>query len=107
MQISSKHILTDLKHFYKRFSTLQAKETLPASKKQRNRKTKMSVPQIMTIMILYHLSDYRHFKIFYEEMILKFHRKHFKKALSYSRFIRLRERALLPLVIYLQTKIQA
>ena len=49
----------------------------------------MSVSEIMTIVILFHLSHYRTFKDFYNECLLMNMRKYFPKFVSYSRFVEL------------------
>ncbi len=53
--------------FSKLFDEAIKKKTLEeADKKRRNRKFKMSDSEVMTILILFHLSRYRDLKAFYE-----------------------------------------
>ena len=56
-------------------------------KKRRNRAFKMSDSEIITILILFHLSGYRTLKAFYTQMICKEWRQHFPVVLSYNRFV--------------------
>ena len=56
-------------------------------KKSRNRAFKMSDSEIITILILFHLSGYRTLKAFYTQMICKEWRQHFPVVLSYNRFV--------------------
>ncbi len=57
--------------------------------------------EIMTILILFHLSHYRDFKHFYLEHIWKYHHNDFPTLLSYTRFIRVAPSVLAPLCSYL------
>ncbi len=56
--------------------------------------------EIMTIMILFHQSNFRTFKHFYF-FIYEHHRKEFPKMPCYSRFIALQKSAFIPLFAYL------
>ena len=47
----------------------------------------MSDSEIITILILFHLSGYRTLKAFYTQMICKEWRLHFPVVLSYNRFV--------------------
>lgn len=62
---------------------------LPLPPGKRQRKTEMSEGEMMTIMILFHLSHYRTFKDFYCDCILGQFRTDFPKAVSYPRFVAL------------------
>ena len=56
--------------FSKLFDETIKKKTLEeADKKRRNRKFKMSDSEVMTILILFHLSRYRDLKAFYLQYI--------------------------------------
>ncbi|CAK0771645.1 hypothetical protein CCP3SC5AM1_730018 [Gammaproteobacteria bacterium] len=59
---------------------------------------------IMTVLVLYHISGFKHFKIFYEGIIIKLFRNDFPKAPSYARFIVLINRAWMPLTMFLANK---
>ncbi len=56
----------------------------------------------MTIMMYYHESGYRTFKDYYEKHVLIHMKGDFHTLVSYNRFIELRQKALLPLLIFLQ-----
>lgn len=55
-------IFCDIDDFYKQHVTKYANKTLPSPKGKRNRKTEMSESEMITVMILFHLSHYRTFK---------------------------------------------
>lgn len=70
-------------------------------KKRRNRAFKMSDSEIITILILFHLSDYRTLKAFYPQMICKEWRQHFPVVLSYNRFVEREQMVSLKLYLFL------
>ena len=69
--------------------------------KKRKRACSISLSEIMTIVILFHMSGYRTFKDFYLLSVSKDLKTYFPKTLSYSRFVQLMEYALLPLAVFL------
>lgn len=70
---------------------------------KRLRACKISVPEIMTILVLFHQLRYRQFKGFYYHHMLGMMKKDFPDLPSYSRFIELVPRALVPLCAYLKS----
>ena len=61
----------------------------------------MSIPEMMTICILFHQSGHRTFKNFYCNYVMVHLRKEFPKLISYSRFIYLLKTLFIPLFAYL------
>lgn len=68
---------------------------------QRDRQTVMSVSEMMTIMVAFHQSCYRHFKGYYTQHVVPRLASAFPNLLSYNRFIQLLPRILVPLLAYL------
>jgi len=67
------------------------------------KKPKLSVSEVITLMILFHHSGYRTMKGFYKEYV-KVHMQHlFPKTVSYNRFVELMASANLPLAIFVKT----
>jgi hypothetical protein len=62
--------------------------------------SRMSLSEIMTIMIYWHLSGYKNFKEFYTKEVQVHPRGEFPRAVSYSRFVELMPYATLPLFIF-------
>lgn len=60
----------------------------------------LSMSEIMTILILFHQSNYRTFKYFYF-FIYEGYKKYFPKMPCYSRFVALQKKAFIPLFAYL------
>jgi hypothetical protein len=76
-------------------------------KKVRNptRDPRLSMAEIITIILVYQQSPCKNFKYFYNSY-LQLYRKEFPKLLSYNRFVELKSRALLHLTLLLQLYIQ-
>ena len=71
-------------------------------KKSRNRAFRMSDSEIITIMIYFHLKQFRNLKHFYINYIQVHCRDDFPKTVSYNRFVELQQKALLPMTVFLQ-----
>jgi IS5 family transposase len=65
----------------------------------RQRKGNLSLSEIMTIMIMFHQSNFRTFKYFYIHL-QQFYNQEFPRLVSYSRFVRLMPKTVLPLCAY-------
>lgn len=75
-----------------------------ATKKTRNRPNRMSISEIMTIVVLFQDSGYRNFKTFYIKYVMRHLREMFPDLLSYNRFIAIQPKVLMPLCSYLRIK---
>lgn len=69
----------------------------------RNRSGRMSTSEIMTILIHFHQSGYRNFKRYYQEYVEKNLQDEFPEVVSYTRFVALTPRCLVPLIAFLKT----
>jgi len=85
--------------FWKRYKSDWYKNQL-VHKPSRGPTCKLSMSEIMTIVILFHQSNFRTFKYFYL-FIYEKHRKEFPKMPCYSRFVALQKTAFVPLFAYL------
>lgn len=65
------------------------------------RRPELSLPEIITIILLYHQSPCKNFKYFYNSY-LQLYRDEFPNLLSYNRFIELKSRSLIYLTLLLQ-----
>lgn len=63
-------------------------------------KTGMALSEIITILIMYHLSGYRTFKWYYKNHVMKYQKQDFPTLVSYNRFVEIMEYALVPLILY-------
>jgi hypothetical protein len=75
---------------------------MDTSKKRRKRAFMMSNSEIITIMIMFHQSRFRDLKSFYINYIQRHCTKDFPDTVSYNRFVELQQKALIPMVIFLQ-----
>ena len=73
-----------------------------AGKRSYHRSGKLSVPEIMTIMILFHNSGYRCLKHFYLNEVCVNLRHLFPQVVSYNRFVELEKEAVIPLTIFIK-----
>ncbi len=96
-------IFVSIDDFYIQFNQKIQEFQLPAPKKQRNRSSLMSGSEVMTILVLFHLSQHRSLKHFYLYYVKKHMQAEFPKTVSYNRFVELMSSVLLPLTIYLKT----
>jgi hypothetical protein len=62
----------------------------------------LSLSEVMTIIVLFHLSGYRCFKWYYQRYICAKMQEYFPELVSYNRFVELMSYALLPLIVYTQ-----
>lgn len=78
------------------------KHQLITTGRKRYRRCRMSLSEMLTIMVLFHLSPCKNFKYFYLFHIAHFHKQDFPRLLSYNRFVQLMPRLFVPLCILLQ-----
>lgn len=74
---------------------------LESSTKKRKKACQMSLSEIMMIEVMFHFSHYRTFKDFYNNCVLISYKAAFPRAVSYTRFLELKQYALMPLAIFL------
>ena len=84
--------------------TQQNKARLLETSSKRGRKATLSASEIMTILIHFHQSGYRSFKRYYQHHVCQHLRSEFPALVSYNRFVELMPQALLPLCLYLHTR---
>jgi hypothetical protein len=72
------------------------------TKKTRKRAFTMSDSEVITIMIMFHQSHFRDFKAFYINHIQLYCKQDFPHTVSYNRFVELQQKALVPMVLFLQ-----
>jgi len=85
------------------FEPALQKRQVSTGKKTRKRKFIMSVSEIVTITVLFHLSGFRTFKHFYIFYVQEHLKKEFPNTVSYNRFVELMQANMLPLTLYMKT----
>jgi hypothetical protein len=91
--------------FWQWFEPRWERELLASGQRQRRRATRLPPAEILTILILFQQSGYRTFKGFYTQHVQVHLRQEFPTLLSYTRFVDLMPRFLVPLAIYLHTQL--
>ncbi len=87
--------------FCKGFEPRWEQRMLELSLKQRQRRGELCLSEVMTIVVLFHLSGYRTFKAYYLDQVLKYQRPYFPGLVSYHRFVELLPGNLIPLCCFL------
>jgi len=97
-------IFCNLDDFMQEFETVLTKNSIPdlSKPKKRQRKSKMSKSEVMTIMVIFHLKSYRNLKHFYLYYVCKHMNDFFPDLVSYNRFVELQKTVIQPLAVYLK-----
>ena len=97
-------LFCEVDDFCQMFQPQWEQQLLSSGEQKRNRLTRLSMSEIMTIVILFHQSGYRTFKSFYQSYVCQLLGKALPNLVSYNRFVELQARTLVPLAAYLQTR---
>lgn len=97
-------IFCNLDDFMKEFENVLTKHSISDASqiKKRQRKSKMSKSEVMTIMVIFHLKSYRNLKHFYLYYVCKHMDGFFPDTVSYNRFVELEKTVVQPLAVYLK-----
>ena len=90
-------IFCEIDDFCKEFFQKQSKYLLPNENRKRKRYCRMSCSEIMSILVLFHLSHYRTFKDYYHDCVLRYLKPYFPDLVSYNRFLELKS-SVIPLL---------
>ena len=95
-------LFVEIDDFMKEYEIEMKKQLISDGSMKRDRSTKLSPSEIMTIVVLFHISGYRTFKHYYINYISKHLKNAFPNLISYKRFIALKPRILLPLIMFMK-----
>ena len=98
-------LFCDLDDFYRAFAPTWQQHLLPAPGHHRHRSSRLSISELMTLVIAFHQSDYRTFKHFYVKEVCRHGRAEFPDLVSYQSFIECLPAVLIPLAAYLRTRL--
>src|SRR5690606_20168073 len=97
-------IFVDVDDFVKDFDQFAMKKQLLCdSIARRNRKMKLSLSEMMTIYIGFHISHHTNFKSYYNGFISAHYRHLFPGLVSYERFNQSQDRLFMPLMMYMNS----
>src|SRR5579859_3238491 len=91
--------------FWQQVAPAWERDLLASGQRRRRRATRLHPSEIMTIVILFQQSGYRTFKAYYTQHVQVALREEFPQLVSYTRFIELLPRVLVPLTVYLHTQL--
>jgi transposase len=97
-------IFCDLDDFCRHLLAAQYPQLKTGSSASRRRSAALTLSEVMTILVFFHMSHYRTFKHFYLAHMLLQRRAEFPTLPSYPRLVELIPMTLLPLCAYLQTR---
>lgn len=86
-------------------SLWQHQKQLPSFSGEQRSRSRMSVSEVMTIVIAFHGSGYRTFKEFYLLQVLPYWKRAFPKLVSYNRFVELMPWSLMLLYCFVHTRL--
>ena len=90
--------------FLKEFDTTIKEHSLSESEnyRKRNRKVTMSQSEVMTILILFHISSVKNLKAFYKDYVQKHLNNEFPNTVSYNRFVELQKKTSVALAVFVK-----
>lgn len=100
--IYAEEIFCKVDDFYREFEP-RVRGRLVKNDGREDRSPELSVSEMMTIMILFHQSCFRHFKGFYLGYVCRHMKSEFPRVISYNRFVQLLPRIVVPLVAFLNS----
>lgn len=98
-------IFCDIDDFCKEWFKESSVYLLASPYRQRCRPCRMSASEIMTIVILFHLSHYRTFKDYYHDCVQAEMNNYFPDLVSYNRFTEIMSSIITPLTAYLCSRL--
>lgn len=96
-------IFCDVDDFCQVYLPIWNQKQLQDGRRKRIRQGQLAVSEIMTIMIWFHQSNYRHFKAYYTEYVQVHLKTEFPNLVSYPRFVALMPRIFRLLCSYLRS----
>lgn len=94
----------EISEFIKTFEPLWEKHLL--GERRQRPFCRLSLCEIMTILVAYQLMGGQHFKQFYQDVICQYHRPEFPRLVSYQRFVEAAPLTTIPLVLFLQFRME-
>jgi hypothetical protein len=98
-------LFCDLDDFYQAFAPHWQQRLLPAPGRHRRRTSRLSMSEMMTLVVAFQDSNYRTFKHFYRKEVCRYWRAEFPHLVSYQRLIECLPAVLVPLAAYLRTRL--
>ena len=84
------------------FNETVKKHSIDDTKRHRNKPSRLSDSEIMTILIMFHMGGFRCLKHFYVNYICKHCSHLFPRTVSYNRFVELEKKVAVPLLVFVK-----
>lgn len=97
-------LFVEIDDFMQEFEVAMKHQLLTDGTIKRNRDTRLSMSEIMTIVVYFHISGYRNFKDYYTKHLSIYLSGAFPNLVSYNRFIELVPKTVLPLAMFMKTR---
>ncbi|PCS23677.1 Mobile element protein [Candidatus Enterovibrio escicola] len=98
---NSDAVFVEVDDFCQTFLPAWEKHLISSGIKHRNKPFRLSVSEVMTMVIDFHQSSYRYFKTYYIHFIYRYLTNEFPELVSYTRILKLMQGILVPLCSYL------
>lgn len=103
MPSSLEELFCHIDDFCQTFEPQWRRQQLSSSgRRRRYRPRRLSLSEVLTILVHFHQAGYRTFKQFYLEHVVKYHQAEFPELVSYQRFVEWMPDTLVPLCAYLK-----
>lgn len=97
-------LFCEIDDFCQQFEPRWRQRLITSGERQRLRESRLCLSEVMTTVISFHQSGYRTFKDYFLRYVTPHLRGAFPQLVSYSRFVELKQEAVVPLWAYLQTR---
>lgn len=97
-------IFYDCDNFMKEFEEEYKKKLIEDKKSKSKYNSRLSMSEIMTILIYFHNSGYRTFKDYYIKYVYKNLKSAFPNIVKYTRFVELIPSVFIPLIVFAKTR---
>ncbi|EWH08054.1 transposase, IS982 family protein [Catenovulum agarivorans DS-2] len=97
-------IYVDVDDFCLLFEPQWITHLIETGEKQRNKPSRLSHSEVMTILIAFHHSGFRDFKTYYIQFVSQYWQHHFPELVSYTRMLKLLQTVLPALCSYLKKR---
>jgi hypothetical protein len=98
-------LFVDVDDFCQSYHQFVQSQRLGSPAGRRGPNCRLSLSEVMTIIIHFHQSSYRHFKAYYTGHVQQYLHAEFPDLVSYNRFVELMPAALYPLCLYLRSRL--
>lgn len=102
--MSLTQLFCDVDDFCQQFLPAFEQQQISSHERRRIRKSRLSVSEVMTIIIHFHQSSYRNFKSYYVDHVWIHLKSDFPNLVSYNQFLDLKKSVLMPLCAYLNQR---